>query len=455
MRKLDIMSESPKLFIFHGNSNKTKFGGILSFIFMIGMLFISLAYILDYILNDKYKIEYSLIYEYMTPQKRIDKNSNPKLCPTIDFGFELKDMHDNILSDNFVIFDMNYEQFIDRNFSLIKRNVSELSIGIFYNCSHDEQCLIREEDETDINYKMIMKYRGFFLDHQRKDVPLFDNNSFFEESFPFFFEKTEIGSLNWRNIIYKEEKGLSRLFYEMIGLEDEYIKGFVEDYLLYTLDHSSGQEIDGYFYRFLGIISMENNHSNYIEYKRKKIGVLNILANIGSLFLSIKSFCIIMFGFYSKNFDNYKIIEKILNNNSKLKLPKNLKNSKEIELVNDINNKSSSLVNEESNENKLIINDDNPENDSETNYKESKIILPKLNFFDFFYNNLYSKNCCNSNKQELISICNEIVLKYISIEYILFNQIKLENLLKDYKWNNPKLNLIENNKLIDQFKQYI
>ena len=42
----DLIGPSPKLFIFHGNSNKTKFGGILSFIFMIGMLFISLAYII-------------------------------------------------------------------------------------------------------------------------------------------------------------------------------------------------------------------------------------------------------------------------------------------------------------------------------------------------------------------------------------------------------------------------
>ena len=79
-------------------------------------------------------------------------------------------------------------------------------------------------------------------------------------------------------------------------------------------------------------------------------------------------------------------------------------------------------------------------------------MLPKLHFYDFLFNNFYSKKCCAGSKQELISTCNEIVSKYNSIDYILYNQIKLENLLKDYKWNNPKLNDIQNNKLMTDLK---
>ena len=31
-----------------------------------------------------------------------------------------------------------------------------------------------------------------------------------------------------------------------------------------------------------------------------------------------------------------------------------------------------------------------------------------------------------------------MVSKYITIESIIYNQIRLDNLLKDYKWNNPQ-----------------
>ena len=107
-------------------------------------------------------------------------------------------------------------------------------------------------------------------------------------------------------------------------------------------------------------------------------------------------------------------------------------------------------------ENDLIVNDVDADNNSNYNNIESDSTLPKLRFFDFFINNIYNKKCCcTSNKQELLSICNKILYKYISIDYILYNQIKLENLFKDYKWNNPKLNNIENNDLIISLKYYI
>ena len=83
--------------------------------------------------------------------------------------------------------------------------------------------------------------------------------------------------------------------------------------------------------------------------------------------------------------------------------------------------------------------------------KESRI-LPKLCFCDFLFNNIYCKQSCSSDKQEIISVCNNIISKYYSIDYIVYNQILLENLFKDYKWNNPELNTIENNIMIKEIK---
>ena len=44
---------------------------------------------------------------------------------------------------------------------------------------------------------------------------------------------------------------------------------------------------------------------------------------------------------------------------------------------------------------------------------------------------------------------------YLSVESILYNQIMLENLLKDYNWNNRELNNIDNNEFIIKLKKMI
>ena len=61
MRNLDFLSEFPRTFIFQKEVNKTNFGGVLFLIYGIIMMIISLSYILDFYLNDKFEIEYSSI----------------------------------------------------------------------------------------------------------------------------------------------------------------------------------------------------------------------------------------------------------------------------------------------------------------------------------------------------------------------------------------------------------
>lgn len=43
-----------------------------------------------------------------------------------------------------------------------------------------------------------------------------------------------------------------------------------------------------------------------------EIGFLTVLANIGALFSTFNVVFIVFFSFYSKNYDNYKIVETIL-----------------------------------------------------------------------------------------------------------------------------------------------
>ena len=76
--------------------------------------------------------------------------------------------------------------------------------------------------------------------------------------------------------------------------------------------------------------------------------------------------------------------------------------------------------------------------------------IKKLSFKHFFLNGFYLKCFNRINENKVIDLCNYILSKYISIDLLLYNQIMFENLLKDYKWNNPDLGNINKNKLINR-----
>ena len=201
-----------------------------------------------------------------------------------------------------------------------------------------------------------------------------------------------------------------------------------------------------------------NGFGNYDMYTRNKISIFDPIANICALVTTL--YGIITFIFYliySRNFDSYKIVEKILSNRAKL-YNKKEENTGEIELTNKIiddidDDKKDTLLNvneKEEKDNKYEINDikeDKSATDTKSIFK-----LPKFHFYSFLYNNIYTKKYCTSSTQEIISSCKEIISRYYSIDAVIYNQLRLENLFKDYKWNNPKLNSIENNDLIFKIK---
>ena len=81
--------------------------------------------------------------------------------------------------------------------------------------------------------------------------------------------------------------------------------------------------------------------------------------------------------------------------------------------------------------------------------------IKKLSFLDFFINNVYCKCCSKVNKQEIINVCNNIIYKYCSIESILSRQILVDNLIKDYRWNNKDLSSINNNEYFIKLKNLL
>ena len=107
-------------------------------------------------------------------------------------------------------------------------------------------------------------------------------------------------------------------------------------------------------------------------------------------------------------------------------------------------------INDNENHDKIDVNDFIKKEE-----KDEGRILTESDFIDFFYNPFYKRGICSHKHQEILCECNSVILKYFSIENILYNQILLENLFEDYKWNNPYLKNILNNNSLNYFKNII
>ena len=454
IRRVDILSEGPKISIFNQMNNKTLFGGALSLIFIIIFLLISIAYLADYIMNDKYTIEYGIYQEGLTSKEEYD--------PTLDFQVDLSSTDIPNLSDRFCIYDNVNDRFLGRN-ETFSSKISELIIVILYKCEN-ESCLLNEEDKALFEYNVILKYQKYKFDHQG-EIPLYKSDTLYSSNHLFFSQKPLFEYLNWGIIKYYEKKYFLSVLSYIFGNEgEELIGGYFKSKDYFFVDgilDPSLQKVyyNGTTYKFLSIIFGTVDLGQYEEYRRTKIGILDVLSNVFALSITIfNAFVYVFCNYYLINFDNYKIIEKILSKERRIKkylhkdisTDKNDDKNKQIELIDNID-KDDYLLDKDNNlEIKDIIDE---KKDYEIENEDRNI--PKLRFIDFLMNNIYCQKCCNvSNRQQIISSCNNLVSKYYTIEDIIYNQMKLENLLKDYKWNDPNLKYIENNEFIVQLKSY-
>ena len=405
-------------------------------------------------MNDKYTIEYGIYQEGLTSKEEYD--------PTLDFQVDLSSRDIPNLSDRFCIYDEVNDRFLGRN-ETFSSKISELIIGILYKCEN-ESCLLNEEDKALFEYNVILKYQKYKFDHQG-EIPLYKSDTLYSSNHLFFSQKSLFEYLNWGIIKYYEKKYFLSVLSYIFGNEgEELIGGYFKSKDYFFVDgilDPSLQKVyyNGTTYKFLSIIFGTVDLGQYEEYRRTKIGILDVLSNVFALSITIfNAFVYVFCNYYLINFDNYKIIEKILSKERRIKkylhkdisTDKNDDKNKQIELIDNID-KDDYLLDKDNNLEIKDIIDENKNNEIE--HEERNI--PKLRFIDFLMNNIYCQKCCNvSNRQQIISSCNNLVSKYYTIEDIIYNQMKLENLLKDYKWNDPNLKYIENNEFIVQLKSY-
>ena len=91
MRKIDFLSISPQTFIFQKSSNKTTFGGFLTLIYGLIILFLAIVYYYNYSINDKYIISYSRYQKETYGEERIEKSRDPNYNPSLSIAFDIID----------------------------------------------------------------------------------------------------------------------------------------------------------------------------------------------------------------------------------------------------------------------------------------------------------------------------------------------------------------------------
>ena len=318
-----------------------------------------------------------------------------------------------------------------------------------------------QADEEDISYVVKFTYQGYKIEHQNKNIPLDakNGNYTFVKELYFSLDKSTLFGIDWEIIKYKEEKGLLGLFDDWINKKNEYVAFDISSISKITTEKIIKLNLlETVDLRLLSTINFGERNIQYVEYKRTKKSLLDVLANVGSLFSSFLAIFNYIFSLYSRNLNNYQIMQKFLSDPKKLK-ELNIKTSRpktiKFKNINNTNKKDRNFDKQSIDTSKSVpfkSNDKNKITENNEDKNDENINLDGVYFIHFLLKHFKCKYKNMKNKIDIINTCNAIIFKYLSIENILYSQIIFENLLKDYKWNEQYLTRIDSNLLLGKLK---
>jgi len=283
MHPLDIFSDSPKYFIFQKETNKTNFGGVLTLFLGLIMILLSVLYFLDYYEMNNYSIEYSHILGSTLNKDISNLNKNPDFNPNFTFYIKLMDDHDQLLSENFILIDLNTGEKLKNkdkdNFTIFRSSISNFSIGIFYKCINEFDCSLREEDKSKLRYYIYVNYITSKIDLQNSPTPITKDLVVNYITTDFYYKYFYYKSFSWEVIKYKDQ---NTLFDRFLNISKEYTSGYFSDYK----ETFTEEKIIDYQKPLLAL-SFFNRHQKYIEYTRKRNTILDVVVKITSLFQTL------------------------------------------------------------------------------------------------------------------------------------------------------------------------
>lgn len=143
MKSLDILSESPNMFIFQNEKNKKTSGGVMSIILFIIIIIISVAYIHDYVINDKYILEAIKFYNFTYNKEELPKIvDNDKYKPDLNFDVSLNNDNFTVCegNNNYTFLEKNYTDRLGYSRYRFSKLTNAYIINIVYKCGTDLNC---------------------------------------------------------------------------------------------------------------------------------------------------------------------------------------------------------------------------------------------------------------------------------------------------------------------------
>ena len=307
---------------------------------------------------------------------------------------------------------------------------------LLYECK-DDKC----QKEEELNYHYLdLYFRNEELDYH-SPTPIKQRN--YLRRIPIRKNQYRNTKFNFKKVLLQDTGLFTNKNYTVLSLEYYPTSNAFDNSYIKLYKDKSGKK-----YKRLGNIRFEiEKGDNWYYYKRTEKSFMKVFSDICAISQFIYTIINLLYlNLYSNFYDNYQIINYILSEKEE-KMKRNINISKNI---NSQTNRENLVDNENQDD---IINIDNDDNDEKKPpVKHNSGYLPEANCKNFIKSSLYSI-CCScvccssfcprctgiSKDQILIKNCNEIVEEFSSIEHIIYNQILLENLLKDYRWNNENL----------------
>ena len=103
----DFLTSAPQNFIFQRKSNKTNFGGVLSFIYLLIFLTITSFYLVSYYNEDDYSIQYLYQEKVLTNKEQREMINSTRYNPYFNFSLNLTVVQDKKLEDRIKILGTN------------------------------------------------------------------------------------------------------------------------------------------------------------------------------------------------------------------------------------------------------------------------------------------------------------------------------------------------------------
>ena len=275
------------------------------------MILISLAYILEYALNEKYSIENFSVFNFSRDgNEEIRLNDDIELNPYLDinitfsegFLYDFLAIHTNFF--NGVTKEILEEKFFMQGeypiyYYNFKERVNFTDFTISFKCWDDSNCTLF----SDFLYLFGDRPIGFFyfynpgmIDHT-EDPPIQKKNDKSNFFIYYLYPPGESGlkewNFDWEVIKYKDK---SSLIDSLTNNKREYYSGHAkneeksnENIITYysNLNYIKYDEKIGYYIDFLRLV-FENSHGEYLLYKRTKKEFMDVIANIGALFSTVK-----------------------------------------------------------------------------------------------------------------------------------------------------------------------